>query len=86
MCRIIKKVSAIICFISQKSCGSTNQHCYIVIGKKSAHFHAAKKLKTAFDKGRDPFVTVEEVANIGMEELKAVFPMTNEEKVLQKQT
>ncbi len=26
-----------ICFISQKSCGSTNQHCYIVIGKKSAH-------------------------------------------------
>lgn len=48
--------------------------------RKEIRAFMLKKLKTAFDKGRDPFVTVEEVANIGMEELKAVFPMTNEEK------
>lgn len=48
--------------------------------RKEIRAFMLKKLRTAFDKGRDPFVTVEEVANIRMEELRAVFPLADEEK------
>lgn len=48
--------------------------------RKEVRAYMLKRLKTAFDKGRDPFVTVEEVANAKMEELMAVFPVMEQDE------
>ena len=39
--RIIRKASASICFISRKNCGNMNQHCFIVMRRKSVHICCA---------------------------------------------
>lgn len=38
-----------------------------------------KKLRTGYEKGRDTFVTVDEVANADWEELAMVYPLANED-------
>ena len=39
--RIIRKASVSICFISRKNCGNMNQHCFIVMRRKSVHICCA---------------------------------------------
>ena len=48
--------------------------------RKEIRAYMLRKLSTAFDKGREPFVTVDEVANAKMKELKAVYPVLNVDK------
>lgn len=48
--------------------------------RKEVRAYMLKRLKTAFDKGREPFVTVEEVASAKMEELQSVLPTMDPEK------
>lgn len=48
--------------------------------RKEVRAYMLRKLKTGFGKGKESFVTVDEVANAQMEELAAVYPVLNVDK------
>ncbi|HBA63331.1 MAG TPA: hypothetical protein DCZ20_05695 [Lachnospiraceae bacterium] len=48
--------------------------------RKEIRAYMLRRLHTAFDKGREPFVTVDEVANAKMKELQALYPVLNVDK------